>query len=316
VTDSDKMEATIENPYILLTDANISRSDDLMPFLEKFVQISKDLVIIAGNVEGEAMAALLLNKMRGAFNPLVIQAPGFGDRKKEILEDIAVLTGGRVISADTGSKLANVEISDLGRAKRVTSTKDSSIVVDGKGSKEALTDRISLIQAQLDRTTADFDKEKLQERLAKLTGGVAVISVGAMTEVEMKEKKERVIDAVSATKAAIEEGIVAGGERALYDIAYRMLNANSILGKALKAPFKKLLENSGLDYAETMAKLTDSKYPYGIDVMDGQVKDLIKAGVIDPVKVTRSALQNAVSVAIMVMTTDVLITDLPDKTKE
>lgn len=308
VTDSDKMEASIENPYILLTDANISKSADLVPFLEKFVNVSKDLVIIAGNIEGEALAFLLLNKMRGSFNPLVIQAPGFGERKKEMLEDIAVLTGGTVISADTGTKLSNVEISDLGRAKRVVAKKDSSIIVDGKGTSEALKDRISVIKAQLERTSADFDKEKLQERLAKLTGGVAVISVGAATEVEMKEKKERVIDAVAATKAAIEEGIVAGGEITLLSLS----KGKGILFQALKQPFKRLMENAGIDYADARVLMLGGEYPKGLDVMDGQVKDLIKAGIIDPVKVTRSALQNAVSVAIMAMTTDVLITDLSE----
>lgn len=309
VTDTDKMEANLENPYILLTDASISKSADLIPFLEKFVEVSKNLVIIASNIEGEALSFLLLNKMRGSFNPLVIQAPGFGERKKEMLEDIAVLTGGTVISVDTGMKLDSVDIEkDLGRSKRVISTKDSSIIVDGKGTSEALKDRISVIKSQLERVTADFDKEKLQERLAKLTGGVAVISVGAMTEVEMKEKKERVIDAVAATKAAVEEGIVAGGEITLWNLS----KGKGILARALKAPFKKLLDNSGLEYAETMTKLTGTQYPAGIDVMDGEVKDLIKSGIIDPVKVTRSALQNAVSVAIMVMTTDVLITDLSE----
>lgn len=325
ITDSDRMEATLEDPYILITDKKISSMQDLLPFLEKFVQVSKTLVIIAEEVEGEALATLVLNKIRGTFNILAVGAPGFGDRRKHLLEDIAILTGGTVISDETGRKLESVEVEDLGRAGRVTSTKDSTLIVDGKGTKKAIDARISQLRKELEKADSDFDKEKLQERLAKLTGGVAVINVGAATEIEMKEKKERVIDAVSATKAAIEEGIVPGGEVALLRVAasldkVKVSNPEEQLGvvlvqKALTKPFERLMENSGFNAGIMMAEVLKTKGTEGIDVNDGKVKDLVKAGIIDPVKVTRSALQNAISVAIMVMTTNVLITDSPEKEK-
>lgn len=325
VTDTDKMEASLEDPYILITDKKISAMADLMPFLEKFVAVSKTLVIIAEEVEGEALTTLVLNKLRGAFNVLAVSAPGFGDRRKQMLEDIAILTGGTVISEETGRKLDSTEIEDLGRAGRVTSTKDMTLIVDGKGQKKAIDSRVNQIKKELAATDSDFDKEKLQERLAKLAGGVAVINVGAATEVEMKEKKERVIDAVAATKAAIEEGIVAGGEVALLRVAVALdklksENAEEQLGitlvkKALEKPFRKLIENAGLDEGVALTKVLASAGNMGIDVMDGQMKDLVKAGVIDPVKVTRTALQNAASVAIMVMSTNVLITDKPEPEK-
>ncbi|MBI3485589.1 chaperonin GroEL [Candidatus Daviesbacteria bacterium] len=322
VTDSDRMEASLEDPYILITDKKISNMQDLLPFLEKFVQVSKTLVIIADDVEGEALATLVVNKLKGTFNVLGVQAPGFGDRRKAMLEDIAILTGGSVISEDTGRKFESVEVSDLGRAGRITSTKDATLIVDGKGAKKAIDSRIGQIRKEIESTDSEFDKEKLQERLAKLTGGVAVINVGAATEIEMKEKKERVIDAVAATKAAIEEGIVAGGEIALLRAAKALNNLKmvsdeekvgvEIVKKALEQPFRKLIQNAGMDEGVALAKVLDAASNLGIDVLDGQLKDLVKAGVIDPVKVTRSALQNASSVAIMVMTTDVLITDKPE----
>ncbi len=324
VTDADRMEASIEDVHILITDKKISNASDLVPFLEKFVQVSKNLVIIADEVEAEALTLLVLNKLRGSFNVLAIKAPGFGDRRKEMLEDIAILTGGSVISEDTGKKFESVEISDLGQAARVTSNKEMTLVVDGKGAKSKIEARISQIRRELANTDSEFDREKLQERLAKLTGGVAVVNVGAATEVELKEKKERVIDAVAATKAAIEEGIVAGGEVTLLraakvldfvktDSAEEKVGVE-IVRRALEQPFRKLIQNAGMDDGVALAKVKDSAVSMGIDVMDGELKDLVKSGIIDPVKVTRSALQNAASVAVMVMTTEVLISDKPEPT--
>lgn len=324
--DTEKMEATLEDPYILLTDKKISVMADLMPFLEKFVQVSKTLVIIAEEVDGEALTTLILNKIRGSFNVLVVSAPGFGDRRKQMLEDIAILTGGTVVTDETGMKFDSIDVEkDLGRASRVTSTKDTTLIVGGKGNKKTLDSRIAQIRRELAAVDSEFDKEKLQERLAKLTGGVAVLNVGAATEVEMKEKKERVIDAVSATKAALDEGIVPGGETALLRAMLvldklKVEDQEEQLGitlvrKALEKPFRRLLQNAGMDEGVALVKVLDSKGNMGIDLMDGELKDLVKAGVIDPVKVTRSALQNAASVAIMVMTTNVLITDAPEKEK-
>lgn len=321
VTDTDKMEGSMEDAYILITDKKISNMQELLPFLEKFVQVSKNLVIIADDVDGEALATLIVNKLRGTFNVLAVQAPGFGDRRKEMLQDIAILTGGSIISEDTGRKLESVEVEDLGRAGRVTSTKDSTLIVDGKGSKKEIEGRVAQIRRELDASDSDFDKEKLQERLAKLTGGVAVLNVGAATEIEMKEKKERVIDAVAATKAAIEEGIVPGGEIALLRVSNVLdtIKADgeekvgvAIVKKALEQPFRKLVKNAGFDEGVYLSKVLETSGNMGIDVLDGKVKDLVKAGVIDPVKVTRSALQNGASVAIMVMTTQVLVSDKPE----
>ncbi len=323
VTDTDKMESSIEDAHILITDKKISSAADLVPFLEKFVAVSKNLVIIADEVEGEALALLVVNKLRGSFNVLAVKAPGFGDRRKEQLEDIAILTGGQVISEDTGIKFESVEVDQLGRAGRVTSDKDNTLIVDGKGAKTKIEARISQIRRELETTDSEFDKEKLQERLAKLTGGVAVVNVGAATEIELKEKKERVIDAVAATKAAIEEGIVAGGEVALLRAAKVLDNVVAdgeekvgveIVKKALEQPFRMLVKNAGMDDGIALSKVMNTNGNMGIDALDGQVKDLVKAGIIDPVKVTRSALQNAVSVAIMVATTHVLISDKPEPT--
>ncbi len=324
VTDTDKMESSIEDAYILITNKKISSAADLVPFLEKFVQVSKNLVIIADEVEGEALALLVVNKLRGTFNVLAVKAPGFGDRRKESLEDIAVLTGGTVLSEDTGKKFESIEIDELGRAGRITSDKDNTLIVDGKGVKAKIEARITQIRRELSSSDSEFDKEKLQERLAKLTGGVAVINVGAATEVELKEKKERVIDAVAATKAAIEEGIVAGGEVALLrarkalDLLTVVNNEEKvgveIVKKALEQPFRQLIKNAGMDDGIALSKVESASGSMGIDVLDGVVKDLVKAGIIDPVKVTRCALQNAASVAVMVMTTNCLICDKPEPT--
>ncbi len=321
VTDADKMESSIEDAYILITDKKISSAQDLVPFLEKIVSVSKNLVIIADEVEGEALALLVVNKLRGTINVLAVKAPGFGDRRKEMLEDIAILTGGSVISEDTGKKFESVEVSDLGQAARVTSDKDNTLIVDGKGVKGKIEARITQVRRELEASDSEFDKEKLQERLAKLTGGVAVVNVGAATEIELKEKKERVIDAVAATKAAIEEGIVAGGEIALLRAARALDSITAdgevkvgveIVKKALEQPFRQLVKNAGMDDGIALAKVLDSNGSMGIDAIDGKLKDLVKAGIIDPVKVTRSALQNAASVAVMVMTTHVLISDKPE----
>ncbi|MBI2338207.1 chaperonin GroEL [Candidatus Daviesbacteria bacterium] len=321
VTDTDKMESSIEDAHILITDKKISSAADLVPFLEKFVQISKNLVIIADEVEGEALALLVVNKLRSTFNVLAVKAPGFGDRRKEMLEDIAILTGGTVISEDTGKKFESVEMDELGRAGRVTSDKDNTLIVDGKGVKAKIEGRIAQIRKELAASDSEFDKEKLQERLAKLTGGVAVINVGAATEIELKEKKERVIDAVAATKAAIAEGIVPGGEVALLRAGKALDTVVAegeekvgveIVKKSLEQPFRLLVKNAGMDDGIALSKVMAQNGNMGIDVLDGTVKDLVKAGIIDPVKVTRSALQNAASVAVMVMTTHVLITDKPE----
>jgi chaperonin GroEL len=321
VTDSDKMESSIEDPYILITDKKISNASEFVPFLEKLVAVSKDLVVIADEIEGEALALLVLNKLRGTINVLAVGAPGFGDRRKAMLEDIAILTGGIVVTEDTGMKFEDVEVDQLGRAGRVTSDKDGTLIVDGKGGKSAINSRVTQIRKQIENTDSEFDKEELQKRLAKLTGGVAVINVGAATEIEMKEKKERVIDAVAATKAAIEEGIVPGGEVALLRAA-KVLNTLKATGEemvgvnivksALSQPFNRLMENAGLNAGMMLRDVMEGAITFGVDASDGKVKDLVKAGIIDPVKVTRSALQNAASVAVMIMTTHVLISDKPE----
>ena len=334
VTNSDKMEAEIEDPYILITDKKISALNELLPFLENLVKVSKNLVIIADEIDGEALATLVVNKLRGTFNALAIKAPGFGDRRKEMLEDIAILTGGTVISDDTGRKFDNVTIEDCGRADKVWADKDNARIIGGKGNKTKITGRIAQIRRTIDESTSDFDKEKLQERLAKLSGGVAVINVGAATEVEMKDKKERVNDAVAATKAALEEGIVPGGAVALLDISGRMTVKDletakasrdemfgfEIVKKALESPFTKLMENAGVDAGQLIAKareISASGQGFNIMTLDSvetaKPVDMLKEGIIDPLKVVRTAVQNAISVAIMILTTEALVTDLPEK---
>jgi len=322
VTNADRMEAALENPYILITDKKISAIADILPVLEKLVQFGKNLVIIAEDVDGEALATLVVNKLRGTFNTLAIKAPGFGDRRKAMLEDIAVLTGGQVISEEVGLRLDSTTIDMLGQARRVTATKDNTTIIEGKGSQEAIEARTKQIRAQIDDTTSDFDKEKLQERLAKLSGGVAVIKVGAPTEVELKEKKHRIEDALSATRAAVEEGIVAGGGVALINAlpALDRLQLTGdektgidILRRALEEPLRQISFNAGAEGSVVVAAVKGFEPGKGYNALTGEYQDMFQAGVIDPVKVTRSALQSAASIAGMLLTTETIITDLPEK---
>lgn len=325
-TDTDKMVAEVDDAYILITDKKISAVADILPFLEKFVKVSKNLVIMADEVDGEALATLVVNKLRGTFSTLVIKAPGFGDRRKEMLEDIAILTGGTVVSEDLGKKLDSVEIEDCGRADKVWADKENSRIIGGKGDKSKIQGRIAQIRREMEASTSEFDTEKLQERLAKLSGGVAIINVGAATEIEMKEKKERVADAVSATKAALEEGIVAGGgttllqaRKTLISLKKSLLDDEEKIGvdivyEALEQPLRMLATNSGADAGWVLRKVDESKIAdFGFDAMNLDFGSMYKKGIVDPAKVVRSTIENASSVAIMVLTTEALVTDLPEK---
>jgi len=336
VTNADQMQAVISDAYVLINEKKISAAQDIVPLLEKLVQIGKrELVIIAEDIDGEALATLVLNRLRGMLNVLAVKAPGFGDRRKAMLQDIAALTGGTVISEETGRKLETATLQDLGRAEKVVSDKETTTIVGGKGKKSDIEGRIKEIRAEIDRSTSDYDREKLQERLAKLSGGVAIIRVGAATETEMKEKKHRVEDALSAARAAVEEGIVPGGEISLINAAGKLdkLLKNTdesdneetrvginIVRKALEAPIRKLAANAGQDGSviiDTVRRTAAEKKNknIGYNVLTNEYTDMIQAGVIDPVKVVRGALENAASIAAMILTTDVLITDLPEKDK-
>jgi chaperonin GroEL len=325
VTDAERMEVSLENPYILIYEKKISSMKDLLPLLEQIARTAKPLVIIAEDVDGEALATLVVNKLRGTLNVAAVKAPGFGDRRKAMLEDIAVLTGGKAITEDLGIKLEGVKIEDLGTAKRVTIDKDNTTIVDGGGEDGKLEGRVKEIRAQIDKTTSDYDREKLQERLAKLVGGVAVIKVGAATETEMKEKKARVEDAMHATRAAVEEGIVPGGGVALIrctpavDALIKTLEGDEKIGaniirRAIEEPLRMIVSNAGEEGAVVIGKIHDSKENnYGYNAGTGAYEDLVKAGVIDPTKVTRTALQNAASIAGLMLTTEAMISDIPEK---
>lgn len=325
-TDASNMDATIENPYILIIDQKISALNDIVPFLENTMKVTKNIVIIADDIDGEALAMLVVNKMRGNFNVLAVKAPAFGDRRKAILEDIAILTGGTLISEDTGRKLDSVTIDDLGRADSVWADKDNTQIIGGKGDKSVLQARLDQIKREYSKTTSEFDKEKLAERIAKLSGGVAVIKVGAATEVELNELKERVKDAVGATKAAIDEGIVPGGGVALLKARKALVGLKGdnsdedagieIVNNSLSEPLRWLASNSGFDADLAIKTVEDNKnINYGFNALTLEFEDMIKAGILDPVKVTRSALQNAASVAAMILTTECLITDIPEEDK-
>ena len=325
VTDAERMEAVLDNPYILITDGKISNMKGLLPVLEKVAQTGKALVIIAEDVEGEALATLVVNKIRGTLNCVSVKAPGFGDRRKEMLADIAVVTGGQVISEEVGLKLENTEIAMLGSAHQVKINKEETIIVDGKGDVKEIKKREAQIRTQIEDTTSDYDREKLQERLGKMSGGVAVIKVGAATETELKEKKHRVEDALSATKAAVEEGIVAGGGTILLNVIPALDDLKlegdqqigvKILKKSLEAPTKQIAENAGAEGSVIVEKLKGKEKGIGFNAINGEFEDMIKAGIVDPAKVTRSAIQNAASIGGMILTTECLVTDKPEEKKD
>ena len=321
VTDTEKMEAVMDDPYVLITDRKISSVADILPVLEQVVKQGKQIVIIAEDLDGEALATIVVNKLRGTFKALAVKAPGFGDRRKAMLEDIAILTGGTVISEEIGRKLDSVTLEDLGRARQVRSTKEETTIVDGAGDKAQITARVDQIKKQIADTTSDFDREKLQERLAKLSGGVAVVEIGAATEVEMKDKKYRVEDALNATRAAVEEGIVAGGGTTFIDIlpALDKLSVEGdvkvgveIVKRAVEAPVRQIAENAGLEGSVVVDSVKKAGDGIGFNALENTYVDMIGAGIVDPAKVTRSALQNAASIAAMVLTTETLVTDKPE----